>query len=596
MEKTATHNNQFSEKSIAVLPFVNMSSDPNNEYFSDGITEEIINALTKIQGLKVIARTSSFSFKGKNEDIRKIGRVLGVTSVLEGSVRKVKSRVRITAQLINSQDGAHFWSKNFDREMEDIFALQDEISLLIADQIRENFGHFDIQEQLFNSHTKSVEAYNEYQKGRYFQLNWNVDNFNKAISYYKKAIEIDPEYPLPYYGMVMCYGYLYSWNAISKVDARKETSKLLERVKNINTDLPEYHLAVSNSAILFDWNLDLAHDELQKTLKKNPDFPDALEALAGLYIVTGWFDEAINAIDKALKIDPLSATHHFMKGNILYFAGDYRDAKQYFDMALDIQPQMNLAILLKMSCAVLLNDETEFDKLTTENNQFAFSKYYQQLYPLIKGESHSVQLPENAFENEFYPWELYFHIHSGNTEQAIEKLEYELEHKNGLYFCFKCDPFLKPIRKDNSYNELESKYLNYTFSKPDQKITVNSEDAKLNPVEIEQFMEALQNSMENEIVFLNPSLSLKMLADILQIHPNKLSWLINEQYNKNFNEYVNQFRLDYFKEIALKPENSHITLLGLAFESGFNSKTVFNTYFKKIEGTTPGNWLKQAKK
>ena len=131
-------------KSIAVLPFVNMSADPDNEYFSDGITEEIINALTTIQGLKVIARTSSFAFKGKNIDVRTIGNQLGVTTVLEGSVRKVSNRVRITAQLISTDDGSHIWSKNFDREMKDIFGLKAEISLLIADQIRENFGYLEI--------------------------------------------------------------------------------------------------------------------------------------------------------------------------------------------------------------------------------------------------------------------------------------------------------------------------------------------------------------------------------------------------------------------------------------------------------------------
>jgi len=137
-----------SNKSIVVLPFVNMSADPENEYFSDGITEEIINALTTVKGLKVIARTSSFAFKNKNIDVRTIGDQLGVSTVLEGSVRKAKNRVRITVQLVSTIDGTHFWSKNFDRALEDIFALQDEISLRIADQIRENFGHLTIQDHL----------------------------------------------------------------------------------------------------------------------------------------------------------------------------------------------------------------------------------------------------------------------------------------------------------------------------------------------------------------------------------------------------------------------------------------------------------------
>ena len=162
-----------SNKSIAVLPFVNMSADPENEYFSDGITEEIINALTTVKGLKVIARTSSFAFKNKNIDVRTIGDQLGVGTILEGSVRKAKNRVRITAQLISTNDGTHFWSKNFDRDLEDIFALQDEISLHIADQIRENFGHLNIQEHLIEAPTQNMEAYDLYLKGRYQHLLWD---------------------------------------------------------------------------------------------------------------------------------------------------------------------------------------------------------------------------------------------------------------------------------------------------------------------------------------------------------------------------------------------------------------------------------------
>ena len=154
LDKTLTSSN----KSIAVLPFVNMSSDPENEYFSDGITEEIINALTTIKGLKVISRTSSFAFKDKNVDVRTIGSQLGVNTLLEGSIRKAKNRVRITTQLVSTKDGTHFWSKNFDRELVDIFALQDEISLLIADQIRENFGHFNIEDHLIEAPTQNINA------------------------------------------------------------------------------------------------------------------------------------------------------------------------------------------------------------------------------------------------------------------------------------------------------------------------------------------------------------------------------------------------------------------------------------------------------
>jgi TolB-like protein len=200
--------------SIAVLPFINMSAEPDNEYFSDGITEEIINALTKVQELKVIARTSSFSYKGKNIDVREIARQISVSSILEGSVRRIKNRVRITAQLINALDGTHFWSKNFDREMEDIFVLQDEISLNIADQIRENFGHLNIQEHLIKEPTQNMEAYNLYLKGRYQHLMWDGQGIENAIELYEQCVKIDPSFALPYFGLAYCYAMSGSWEII----------------------------------------------------------------------------------------------------------------------------------------------------------------------------------------------------------------------------------------------------------------------------------------------------------------------------------------------------------------------------------------------
>lgn len=585
------------EKSIAVLPFVNMSPDASNEYFSDGITEEIINALTKIQGLKVIARTSTFAFKGKNEDVRTIGYQLGVTSVLEGSVRKSKNKVRITAQLINTEDGTNFWSKNFDRELKDIFELQDEISLLIADQIRENFGHFDIQEHLYESQTKSIDAYKTYLKGRYFQLKWNIESFKQAIHHYKTAIKIEPTYPLPYCGMVMCYTYLYMWNAVSKDEAVLQTTILLEKVKHLKADLPEYHLGVSSCAIILNWDFALAHSELQKTLSLSPMHTDALEALAGLYIVTGSFNKALFEIEKALEINPLSANHNFMKGNIYYFAGEYENAIEFMDRALKIDPNILLSIQVKLASLLLLNRKNEFFELAVKNKKHSFSNYFQNLWNLFYDETNRTFSLQDDYKNEFQPWELYFSIYSENYDNAFKKLKWGLDNQVGQYFSFRHDPFLKPIRKDKRFQTLLADYKNLSFEVLDTpKGEVDRDSSKLHSSEMNAYLEALKNLMENEKPYLDSTLTLKSLSDKLQLHPNKLSWLINESKKKNFNEFINQFRIEYFKEIALNPKFKHMTLLGMAYESGFNSKTVFNAFFKKKEGITPGAWLKAAKK
>ncbi len=191
--------------SLAVLPFVNMSGDKEQEYFSDGLAEEIINALTQIPGLKVIARTSAFAFKGKQEDIRKIAEALGVTNVLEGSVRKAGNRIRVTAQLVNASDGSHLWSQRYDRQMTDVFAIQDEISQAIADKLRIGLS---VDRQPAKRHTKNVEAYNLYLKGRYYLFKFKPENLSKSKEYFERAIAVDPNYSLAWYGLAMYYWYM----------------------------------------------------------------------------------------------------------------------------------------------------------------------------------------------------------------------------------------------------------------------------------------------------------------------------------------------------------------------------------------------------
>lgn len=296
------------DKTIAVLPFTNMSGNEELEYFSDGITEEITNALARIEQLNVTSRTSSFYFKNKKLPVSQIAKELNVSTILEGSVRLAGQTIRITAQLVDAEKDYHFWSETWDRLFENIFEIQDEISLLVADKLREQYGHFEINEHLLERNTQSIDAYDFLLKARFHFNKWNPVDVRKAIKLYEKVILFDPKHTYSYVGLADAYSFL-----------------------------------------------------------------------------------------------------------------------------------------------------------------------------------------------------------------------------------------------------------------------------------------AVTESMP----FLIPNLTLRMLADQLEIHPNKLSWLLNERKGKNFNEFINHYRIQYFKKLALNPENRHISLIGLAYESGFNSKTVFNTYFKKETGMTPKEFLKQ---
>jgi serine/threonine protein kinase len=210
MELESTKTLQSTGKitpSIAVLPFANLSADPEQEYFCDGMAEDIINALTQLEGLRVVARTSAFAFKGKHEDIREIGRKLSVGTLLEGSVRKAGGRVRITAQLINVADGYHLWSDRFDRDLSDVFAIQDEISLAIVDELKVKLLG-DEKEKMLKRYTQNLEAYDLYLKGRYHWNRRTPEALNKAMAHFEQVIRKDPDYALVYAGLADCYSML----------------------------------------------------------------------------------------------------------------------------------------------------------------------------------------------------------------------------------------------------------------------------------------------------------------------------------------------------------------------------------------------------
>ena len=324
-----------SNKSIVVLPFVNMSADPENEYFSDGITEEIINALTTIKGLKVIARTSSFAFKNKNIDIRTIGAELGVGTVLEGSVRKAKKRVRITAQLIDTKDGTHFWSKNFDREMEDIFALQDEISLLLADQIRENFGHIEISPFPKTTPTQNIKAYDLWLKGSYHLKRKDFDDIKNALKFFKEAIKIDPNYSEAYALLGETYVQAASINLFPNQEGNDLARNAAEKAIELNAENAHAHMVLAYIELYSDWNWDAALKDYDEAIKYG--LSDQNEFITYYYIfIKEDFERAIQVAKRVTETDPLDVHAHWQLGLTYYFARGFKESITAFNKALEI--------------------------------------------------------------------------------------------------------------------------------------------------------------------------------------------------------------------------------------------------------------------
>ena len=586
-------------KSIAVLPFVNMSADPENEYFSDGITEEIINALTTVNGLKVIARTSSFAFKNKNIDVRAIGDQLGVSTILEGSVRKAKNRVRITAQLVSTNDGTHFWSKNFDRDLENIFALQDEISLLIADQIRENFGHLNIQEHLIKEPTKNVEAYNLYLKGRYQHLKWDRQGITNAVKLYEQCVTIDPSFALPYFGLAYSYAMRGSWGNDKGLLQLSEQNLS----KGFNLDKQSYIGYFSKATLSFwgHWDFINGQKFFQKAIALNPSYTEAEEGLCELYTAVGYFEKALRHTDNILKLNPLSANHYYTKANIHYLNEDYAKALECAETSMSINPGFTHSIGLKQLCLILLKDYEKLNDFLNQNPLAERPEECRVLYKLVNPEDQididisrvSLMIKED-FGGVLFPWQLFLLVYLDKHEMALDFLEENIRVRTGQIINFMNIPLLKPLHRYQRFQHLLKATFPIEHLPPDsgKQTRIAPPKALMPRAEIKMILKILVKGMKEEKWFQNPSLSLRKLAENVNINSNKLSWLLNEQIGQNFNEYINGLRLEHFKENALNPANSNLTLLALAYESGFNSKSVFNTFFKKTEGMTPKAWVK----
>ena len=335
---------------LAVLPFVNMSADPENEYFSDGITEELLNAFTKVDGLQITSRTSAFAFKGKNTDIRDIGIQLNVDRILEGSVRKAGNRVRITAQLINAADGYHIWSENFDRNLTDIFEVQDEISSIIVNKCRGNLAAKEHEEKLVKVQTQNLEAYTLFLKGLHFYNKITPKNVKKAIEFFEEAISLEPDYAHAYAMAAEGYAYLGSTGQMQPNEAFDIVHKYSDKALQLDSSLSAGYAAKGSAFLLYDWKWKEAYDSLLKATELNPAATDAHQLLSFYYQINGRRNEAVDIMEKALQVDPLSPIVNKSLTDAYLIAGRADDALKQAELLLDMHPQMRIALELKGWC------------------------------------------------------------------------------------------------------------------------------------------------------------------------------------------------------------------------------------------------------
>ncbi|NWF50804.1 MAG: guanylate cyclase [Ignavibacteriaceae bacterium] len=335
------------KKSIAVLPFVNMSPDPENEYFSDGITEEILNALSKVDGLLVTSRTSSFAFKGTRKDIREIGKQLGVQSVLEGSVRKQGNKVRITAQLITTNDGYHQWSETYDRDLEDIFKVQDEISRTIAKKMREKLTAEEGHAPMIKTPTKNMEVYNIFLRGRFYWNKWNPESVKKAVELFREAIEIEPEFAYPYAALATCYVFMGATGILRPKEAYPLAKSYALKTMEIDSELAASHYSLALVKLFYEWDFKEAELEFRKAVSLSPGSADVHHVFYLFYLSQGKKELALEEIQLAYNQDPFNLPIIVTLSEGYFFNENYSESLRIANTALEIDPTFRLALYIK---------------------------------------------------------------------------------------------------------------------------------------------------------------------------------------------------------------------------------------------------------
>jgi TolB-like protein/Flp pilus assembly protein TadD len=345
-KESAARSSAANRASIAVLSFANLTADADNQYFCDGLAEELINALAKIEQIQVVARTSAFSFKGQELDVREIGRKLKVSTVLEGSVRKSGDRFRITVQLINAANGYHLWSERYDVEVRDIFDVQDEITLATVAALKLKL--LGEQKAAVLKHpTQNPKAYLLYLRGQYYRWKTAPEEFGKCCEYFDRAVKADPSFALGYFGLNSFYGYGSAFGMIPPDEGWPKAEAALRKALELDGTLPEAHLSLAAFLLVCNRNWAGAEKEIKRVLVLNPKLAEVHHLYSFYFLTQGRFDEAIAEGRLALECDPLSLMYGRSLGECLSFAGRLDEAVAQYHETLELeQNNVSLHMLL----------------------------------------------------------------------------------------------------------------------------------------------------------------------------------------------------------------------------------------------------------
>jgi TolB-like protein/tetratricopeptide (TPR) repeat protein len=452
--EAATASN--AQKSIAVLPLLNESGDPNDEYFSDGLSEELIAALGQIKDVKVIGRSSSFRFRDTKEEPKTVGEKLGVSTLLEGTVRKQGDRVRIVAELVNAADGIQLWTRTFDRELKDIFAVQEEIARAVAESLKVTLlGAQGRSAQ--RGAPSNVEAHNAYLQGHFHFQRRNLEDYREAVSYFDQAIRLDPDYALAYAERSEAWTFIGDLTGQHEPAWSKARSDA-EKAVAIAPTLAEARAALGWVRFFVDWKFTEGLRELKRAKELSPSNPTANDLLARVILYLGRLDEAERQVRQAVELDPLSVIAQGNLARVLLFAGKLDEADAAARKAAELQPASASSHRWQVVAAVLRgNRETALREAQLEPDE-GYRRFELALAQQVRGDRQAADaaladLIANGRDLLAYQIAEVYAVR-GETDKAFEWLQIAFDEHDTGTLTLLVDPLLRGLRDDPRYKSL----------------------------------------------------------------------------------------------------------------------------------------------
>jgi adenylate cyclase len=450
--------------SIAVLPFLNISADAENDYLCEGLAEELINALTNIKAVFVVARASAFSFKGKDVDVREIGRRLNVDTVLEGSIQKVGDRLRVTAQLVDAGNGYHFWSERFERQMTDVFAIQDEITLAIVKQLKVELLAKE-RSAVLAKKQESLESYNLYLKGR-FHWAKRPQGIAKAIEYFEQAIDREPTYARARAGLADCYVTLGSWEngTLPPIEAMAKAREAIDKALELDNRLAEAHTALAYRTTHHEWDWSTAEAQFKYALELNPNYAVCHHWYSHFLTAVGRTEDSLSASKRCLELDPLDLVINIHMAWHYQFARQFDQAIEqcwktselhpnsfwpayFFGLAYEQQGQIDRAVE-EFRNAVKMSGDVTFAAAALGHLYGTAGKVTEAraVYDELRVRARRAYVP--AYDIALVCAGL------GWKDQALEYLSQAYQERSGWMTYLKVDPRLDPLRSDARFADL----------------------------------------------------------------------------------------------------------------------------------------------